>query len=98
MDRGLPSAGGREDRAVDLRREDVPEEVVNREKETIEAIARNEGRSEDQLDKVVSGRLNGWFKERVLLEQGFARDDKQTIAQLLGTAEVRRFAQVVVGG
>jgi len=81
-----------------LRREDVPADVVASERETILAIARNEGRPEAQLDKIVEGRLNGWFKDRVLLEQGYARDDKQTIAQILGTAEVRRFAQVVVGG
>ena len=81
-----------------LRREDVPAEVVAQERETIAAAARNEGRPEAQLDKVVEGRLNGWFKDRVLLDQPYARDDKQSIAQVLGSAEVRRFAQVVVGG
>ena len=81
-----------------LSREEVPADLIAQERETILAIARNEGRPEAQLDKVVEGRLNGWFKDRVLLEQPYARDDKQTIAQLLGAAEVRRFAQVVVGG
>ena len=80
-----------------LSREDVPADVVAAERETMLAIARNEGKPEAQLDKIVEGRLNGWFKERVLLEQPFARDDKQTIAQVLGGAAVRRFAQVVVG-
>ena len=80
-----------------LRREDVPENVIAAERETIANIARNEGKPDDQLDKIINGRLNGWFKERVLLDQGFARDDKKTVAQILGDAEVRRFAQVVVG-
>ncbi len=42
--------------------------------------------------------MNGFFKELCLLEQSFVKDDKQTIADLLGAAEVVRFAQVVVGG
>lgn len=80
-----------------LTREDVPADVVAQERETIMATSRNEGKPEAQLEKIAEGRLNGWFKERVLLEQGYARDDKQTIAQVLGSAKVLRFAQVVVG-
>jgi elongation factor Ts len=80
-----------------LRREDVPESEVEAERETVTAISRNEGKPEAALPKIVEGRLNGWFKEIVLLEQGFARDDKVSIAQLLGDAQVVRFAQVVVG-
>ena len=71
--------------------------MIEKERETIEAIARNEGRPEAQLDKIVEGRLTGWFKDRVLLDQPFARDDKQSVAQILKGAEVHRFAQVVVG-
>jgi elongation factor Ts len=41
--------------------------------------------------------MNGWFKERVLLDQGYVRDEKQSIAALLGDATIVRFAQVVVG-
>ena len=48
--------------------------------------------------KVVEGRMNGWFKERCLLEQSYAKDEKRTIADLVGSAEIVRFAQVVVGG
>lgn len=80
-----------------LSRGDVPAEVVASERETMLAIAKNEGKPEAQLEKIVEGRLGGWFKERVLLNQAFAKDDKQTIGQLLGDAKVRRFAQVVVG-
>ena len=80
-----------------LTREEVPAEVVDRERQTIETIARNEGKPEAQLEKIVEGRLNGFFKERVLVEQPYARDDKKSIAQLLGDAKVLRFAQIVVG-
>jgi elongation factor Ts len=80
-----------------LRREDVPEDEIAAERATVEAIARNEGKPEAAMAKIVEGRMNGWFKERVLLEQAYARDEKQTIAQLVGGAEIVRFAQVVVG-
>jgi elongation factor Ts len=80
-----------------LARGDVPADVITAERETILATARNEGKPEAQLDKIVEGRLNGWFKEHVLLEQPYARDEKVSISGLLGSAVVRRFAQVVVG-
>jgi len=83
-----------------LRREDVPENVVAAERQTIETISRNEGKPEAALPKIIEGRLNGWFKERCLLEQPYVRDEKQAIAGLLashGGADLLRFAQVVVG-
>ena len=80
-----------------LVRADVPEERVEAERQTAEAIARNEGKPEAALPKIVEGRLNGWFKDRVLLEQAYVRDEKRTIADLLGGAKLTRFAQVVVG-
>ncbi len=80
-----------------LRRDEVPEAEVAAERETVEAISRNEGKPEAALPKIVAGRMDGWFKDRVLLEQGYVRDEKQTVAALLGAAEVVSFAQVVVG-
>ncbi|HUZ09229.1 MAG TPA: translation elongation factor Ts [Acidimicrobiales bacterium] len=80
-----------------LRREDVPESEVADERATVEAISRSEGKPEAALPKIVEGRMNGWYRERVLLDQPYAKDDKQTVAALLGPAEVVRFAQVVVG-
>jgi elongation factor Ts len=80
-----------------LRREDVPEEEVAAERATVEVIARNEGKPDAAMAKVVEGRINGWYRERVLLEQPYARDEKRSIGDLLGGAEVVRFAQVVVG-
>jgi elongation factor Ts len=78
-------------------REDVPEDEVAAERETVEKIARNEGKPEAALPKIIEGRLNGWYKERVLLDQPYVKDEKQTIAKLLGPAQVTRFAQVEVG-
>jgi elongation factor Ts len=85
-------------RPVYLRREDVPEDEVAAERATVEAISRNEGKPEAALAKIVDGRMNGWFKDRCLLEQPYARDEKRTISDLIGKAEIVRFAQVVVGG
>jgi elongation factor Ts len=47
--------------------------------------------------KIVEGRLNGFFKDVCLLEQPYAKDDKQSIKQVLGNATVVRFAQVEIG-
>jgi elongation factor Ts len=84
-------------RPLYLRREDVPDADVAAERATVEEISRNEGKPEAALSKIIEGRLNGWFKERVLLEQPFTKDEKQTIAKLLGAASIVAFAQVVVG-
>jgi elongation factor Ts len=81
-----------------VRREEVPEGDVAAERETVEKISRNEGKPEAALAKIVEGRMNGWFKERVLLEQAYAKDEKRTIADVIGAAQVERFAQVEVGG
>ena len=80
-----------------LAREDVPAEDVAAERSTLETISRNEGKPEAALEKIVEGRLNGWFKERVLLEQPYVRDEKHSIVQLLGGATIVAFAQVLIG-
>jgi elongation factor Ts len=80
-----------------LRREDVPSADVEAERATVEQISRNEGKPDAALPKIVEGRMNGWFKERVLLEQPYVRDEKQSITQLLGSARIVQFAQVVIG-
>ena len=81
-----------------ISRDEVPEPEVTAERETVERIARNEGKPDTALAKIVDGRLGGWYKERVLLDQAYVKDEKQTIAKLLGSASVTAFAQVVVGG
>jgi elongation factor Ts len=81
-----------------LTRDDVPAEEVEAERRTVEEISINEGKPAAALPKIIEGRLNGWFKERVLVEQPYIKDEKQTIAQFLGGATVTSFAQVVIGG
>ncbi len=80
-----------------LRREEVAADLVEEERKTLEDITRKEGKPERAVPKIVEGRLNGWYKDRVLLDQPFAKDDKQSVQQVLGDAQIVRFAQVVVG-
>jgi len=80
-----------------LRREDVPADLVAAERVTVEEISRNEGKPEAALPKIVDGRMNGWFKERCLLEQAYVRDEKKSVADQLGSAVIIEFAQVVIG-
>ena len=80
-----------------LSRDDVPAERIAEERQTLEAISRNEGKPEQAIPKIVDGRMNGWYKERVLLDQPFVKDNKQTITALLGPARLTGFAQVEIG-
>jgi elongation factor Ts len=80
-----------------LSKNDVPADVVAKERETLTALSRNEGKPEQALPKIVEGRLGGFFKEVALLEQPYAKDDKQSISQLLGGAKIVRYAQVEIG-
>jgi elongation factor Ts len=80
-----------------LSRDEVPESDAAAERATLEGISRNEGKPEAALGKIVEGRMNGWYKERVLLDQAYVRDEKQTIAGMLGTARIVSFAQVYFG-
>ncbi|MFI5042514.1 MAG: translation elongation factor Ts [Acidimicrobiales bacterium] len=84
-----------------LARDQVPAEAVEVEREALTTQTRNEGKPEAALPKIVEGKLNGWFKRvpgGVLLEQPYAKDDKQAVRQVLGDATIVRFAQVLVGG
>jgi elongation factor Ts len=77
--------------------DEVPAADVEAERATLENLSRNEGKPEAALPKIVEGRLQGWYAERVLLEQKFVKDEKQTIRDVLGDASIRRFAQVEIG-
>jgi elongation factor Ts len=82
-------------------REDVPADVVDKERAVYEELTRNEGKPEQAWPKIVEGRLNGFYKDVVLLEQPFIKEPKRTIRQLLADlgadATVRRFARVKIG-
>lgn len=66
-----------------LTREDAPADVVDNERRVAEEVSRAEGKPEAALPKVVEGRLNGWFKENVLVEQAFAKDPKTTVGKVV---------------
>ncbi len=80
-----------------LSRHDVPPERVEQERQVLESITRNEGKPEAAIPKIVEGRLNGFFKEHVLLDQDFVKDPKVSISKLLGEARIARFAQAAIG-
>jgi len=82
-----------------LTREDVPADVVASERRIAESRSREEGKPEAALPKIVEGRVNAFFKEKVLLEQKYARDDKRSVQQVLAEAgvTVTAFARFRVG-
>lgn len=82
-----------------LSREDVPAEIVAKEREIAQETARNEGKPEAALAKIVEGRVNGFFKETCLLDQDFAKDNKLSVAKVLENAglKVTGFVRFRVG-
>ncbi|WP_169252673.1 translation elongation factor Ts [Brevibacterium sp. 'Marine'] len=70
-------------------REDVPSDLVENERRIAEDTAKNEGKPEQALPKIIEGRVNGFFKENCLLDQGFAKDPKQSVAKVLEAAGVK---------
>jgi elongation factor Ts len=82
-----------------LSRDEVPVEVVEKERRLAEETSREEGKPEAALPKIVEGRVNGFFKENVVLEQAFAKDPKKTVAKVLEEAGVtlQAFARFRVG-
>jgi len=80
-------------------RDEVPADVVANERRIAEATAREEGKPEQALTKIVEGRVNGFFKEIALLEQASVQDNKKTVKAVLDAAgvSVRRFARFEVG-
>ena len=82
-----------------LTREDVPEDVVANERRIAEETSRNEGKPEAALPKIIEGRLNGFFKDVVLLDQPLAKDPKKTVGQVLAEVggTVTEFVRYRVG-
>jgi len=80
-----------------LNRDEVPADDVDRERQALLDITKAEGKPEQAWPKIVEGRLNAWYKDQVLLEQGYVKDDKKTITEILGGATLVRFAQVFIG-
>jgi elongation factor Ts len=88
-----------------VRREDVPDAVVQAERELLRRDALEEGKPEAVVEKIVDGRMGKFFEETVLFEQPFIKDDSVTIGQLVTQAiaelgeniTVRRFARFALG-
>ena len=80
-----------------LTREEVPADVIAAERATLETATRNEGKPEAAIAKIVEGRLTGFFKEIVLLEQPYAKDDKKSVKDVIGKASIVRYSQVFIG-
>jgi elongation factor Ts len=82
-----------------LTREEVPADVVESERRIAEETAREEGKPEAALSKIVEGRTNAFFKDFVLLEQASVTDNKKSVKQVLSEAgiDVTRFVRFEVG-
>ncbi len=82
-----------------LSRDEVPEADVDKEREIVTEISRNEGKPEAALPKIVEGRVNAFFKQVSLLDQDYAKDNKQSVAQVAKDAglTLTGFARYKVG-
>lgn len=72
-----------------LTRDEVPADIVEKERAIAEETARNEGKPEAALPKIVEGRVTGFFKEVCLLDQAFAKDNKLSVAQVADQAGIK---------
>jgi len=79
-----------------LTRDEVPAELVDKERAALLDITKAEGKPEQAWDKIVEGRLTGWFRDSVLLEQGL-HGDKVAVKDSLGGGEIVRFVQAYLG-
>ncbi len=88
-----------------IRREEVPADALDKEREIVRNQALNEGKPEKIVDKIVEGRMSKFYSENCLLEQSFVKDDSKTISQLLTDTivrigeniSIRRFARFEMG-
>jgi elongation factor Ts len=86
-------------------RDEVPGEELDRERKVYEEQAREQGKPDTIVPKIVEGKLEAYYKERVLLEQPWIKDDSKTIGDMVTEAsakvgekiQVRRFARFRVG-
>jgi elongation factor Ts len=86
-------------------REEVPEGILETERRIYEAEARQKGKPDNALDRIVEGKLQGFFKTTVLLDQPFVKEPDKTIQQLIDEVSakvgekvaVRRFVRYKLG-
>ena len=77
-------------------REDIPEDVISKEKEIYSEQAKSSNKPENIIEKMVEGRVNKYYKENVLLEQDFVKASNQTIEDLVTTAISKLGENIVV--
>ena len=77
-------------------RDDVPDELIDHEKEIITSQAKTEGKPEKALEKIAEGRLEKFYSEVCLLDQPFIRDQKLAIKDLLGGLSAKIGENVVI--
>jgi elongation factor Ts len=88
-----------------ISREDVPEDVVDGERKIYAEQAREQGKPDNVIDRIVQGKLEAFFKDTCLLDQPFVKDDSKTVGELVAETsakvgekvEVRRFARFKLG-
>jgi len=82
--------------------ETIPTEALEREKKILMEQAKQEGKPEHILEKIVQGKLKKFYQEKVLLEQAFIKDDKKTVGQVIKESglgvEIKRFCRYELGG
>jgi elongation factor Ts len=79
-----------------LSRDEVPAEAVDKERAALLEITKGEGKPEAAWPKIVEGRLNAWFADQVLLEQGVL-GEKETVQQRIGSGSITRFLLATIG-
>jgi len=79
-----------------IAREDVPEKVLDKEKEILREQALNEGKPEKVVEKIIAGRLGKFYQENCLLEQPFIKDMEQTVQDLINETVAKLGEKVVV--
>ena len=92
-------------RPVVVREDEVDEDLIAREREFAEKQARDEGKPEHVVDRIVEGKLQAFYKEKVLLNQPFVKDDSVTVGDLVADfqrqtgekVEIARFARFEIG-
>lgn len=88
-----------------VRREDVPQDIIDKEKEIYKAQMKDSGKPEKVIEKIIEGKIEKYYKDVCLLEQAFIKDDtrtvetiiKEKIAKLGENIVIKRFARFVVG-
>lgn len=79
-----------------LRREEIPDADIEKERATLLEITKAEGKPEAAWPKIVDGRVNAWIADQTLLEQGI-HGEKETVQQRIGSGEICRLALAVIG-